>query len=199
MFFHNTNRIADLPNLALIEKRLKELGLYYYHFTEKSRPDERCDVGWLFAINDQAKITNTKHAVVHCESSELETQRSDDTRFKQGLQTQRAGDRLYLGLVSGDNYGWGVCSQYLIEELSRKTKCQVLSEADGTATNPKLDGKCFQALTTGDFFAMFEQARGTENYGYTFFENELTTHSVENAKIYDLVLAGSSWCRDRMQ
>jgi glycosyltransferase involved in cell wall biosynthesis len=46
---------------------------------------------------------------------------------------------------------------------------------------------------------MFENARGTENYGYTFFENELTTHSVENAQKYDLVLAGSTWCRDRMQ
>ncbi len=199
MFFHNTNRIADLPNLALIEKRLKELGLYYYHFTEKSRPDERCDVGWLFGINDKAKITNAKYAIVHNESSKLETQRSDDMRLKQGLQTQQGSEMLYLGLVSGNNYGWGVCSQYLIEELGRKTKCHVLSEADGTATNPNLNGKCFQALTTGDFFAMFEQARGTENYGYTFFENELTTHSVENAKKYELVMAGSTWCRDRMR
>jgi glycosyltransferase involved in cell wall biosynthesis len=199
MFFHNTNRIADLPNLALIEKRLNELGLYYYHFTEKSRPDERCDAGWLFAINDKAKFTNTPYAIVHNESSERETLISEDGRVKQGPQTQPDVDTLYLGLVCGNNYGWGVCSQYLIEELSRKTKCHVLSEADGTATNSNLNGKCFQALTTGDFFAMFEQARGKENYGYTFFENELTTRSVENAKKYDLVLAGSTWCRNRMQ
>ena len=198
MFFHNTNRIADLPNLALIEKRLKELGLYYYHFTEKSRPDERCDTGWLFAINDKAKIVGTQNAVALTESSKLEARKPDDMQSKQGPQTQGADEVLYLGLVSGNNYGWGVCSQYLIDELSRRTKCHVLSEADGTATNPNLNGKCFQALTTGDFFAMFEQARGKENFGYTFFENELTSHSVANAKKYDLVLAGSTWCRDRM-
>jgi len=198
MFFHNTNRIADLPNLALIETRLKELGLSYYHFTEKSRPDERCDAGWLFAINDKAKIANARSAVVQNQHNNMQHPNSDARRHPSKQQNQRAEEMLYLGLVSGNNYGWGVCSQYLIEELSRKTNCQVLSEADGTATNPNLNGKCFQALTTGDFFAMFEQARGKENYGYTFFENELTTHSVANAKKYDLVLAGSSWCRDRM-
>ena len=37
---------------------------------------------------------------------------------------------------------------------------------------------------------MFEKARGRQNYGYTFFENELTRHSLENAKRYDLILAG---------
>jgi glycosyltransferase involved in cell wall biosynthesis len=45
---------------------------------------------------------------------------------------------------------------------------------------------------------MFEHARGRQNFGYTFFENELTPHSLENAKRYDLILGGSSWCRDRL-
>jgi glycosyltransferase involved in cell wall biosynthesis len=198
MFFRNTNRSADLPHLARIEKRLQELGLYYYHFTEKSRPDEHCDAGWLFAINDKVKLAVPQSTKNDNKCSQMEALRTDAARFSQGKLQQQGADMLYLGLVSGNNYGWGVCSQYLIEELSRKTRCQVLSEADGTATDPHLNGKLFQALTTGDFFAMFEQARGKENFGYTFFENELTTHSVENAKIYDLVLAGSSWCRDRM-
>ena len=199
MFFRNTNRSDDLPNLALIEKRFKELGLFYYHFTEQSRSDENCQSGWLFAINDKAKIANSQRVVVQHESSNFQNQRSNDTHLNHEAQDQQGRDRLYLGLVSGNNYGWGVCSRYLIQELSRKTNCQVLSEADGTATNKNLNGKLFQALTTGDFFAMFEDARGKENYGYTFFENELTAHSVENAKKYDLVLAGSSWCRDRMK
>jgi glycosyltransferase involved in cell wall biosynthesis len=198
MFFRNTNRSEDLPNLALIEQRLKQLGLLYYHFTEQSRSDERCAAGWLFAINDKTKSANDRAAVAQSRQGYMEHQNMDAGRQPPKQQIQQTEEMLYLGLVSGNNYGWGVCSQYLIEELSRKTKCQVLSEADGTATNPYLNGKCFQALTTGDFFAMFNQARGTENYGYTFFENELTTHSAENAKKYDLVLAGSTWCRDRM-
>ena len=105
---------------------------------------------------------------------------------------------LYLGLVKGENYGWGVCSRYLIDELSKIRTVQVLSESDGTAGNPRLNGKLFQALTNVEFRPMFEQARGKQNYAYTFFENELTAASVENARGYDLILGGSSWCRDRM-
>lgn len=51
MFFHDTNLKEEFPNLMLIEKRIKELGLPYYHFTDNSRPDEHCERGWLFAIN----------------------------------------------------------------------------------------------------------------------------------------------------
>ena len=51
MFFHDTNHQTKYKSLKLIGKRIRELGLPYYHFTENSRPDERCDRGWLFAIN----------------------------------------------------------------------------------------------------------------------------------------------------
>ena len=105
---------------------------------------------------------------------------------------------LFLGLVTGENYGWGVCSQYLVKELSRFVDCRVLNSDDGTDQNPALDGLLFQAITGIDFFPMFEKARGRRNIGYTFFENELKSKSIENAGQYDLVLGGSSWCRDRM-
>jgi predicted O-methyltransferase YrrM len=51
MFFHDTNHQTKYKSLKLIEKRIRELRLPYFHFTENSRPDERCDRGWLFAIN----------------------------------------------------------------------------------------------------------------------------------------------------
>ncbi len=105
---------------------------------------------------------------------------------------------LYLGLVRGDNYGWGVCSAKLIEELGRLRKVHVLSEEDGSASDPDLDGDLFQALKSVDFFPMFSKARGRRNFGYTFFENELTANSMRNAPAYDLILAGSTWCRDRL-
>jgi glycosyltransferase involved in cell wall biosynthesis len=110
-----------------------------------------------------------------------------------------SNETLYLGLREGNHYGWGVCSRYLIRELSKLTACRVLEEVDSSAKNSKLNGKLFQALTSVDFFPMFDQARGRENYGYTFFENELTRHSLENAKRYDIILGGSTWCRDRMR
>jgi glycosyltransferase involved in cell wall biosynthesis len=107
-------------------------------------------------------------------------------------------DKLFLGLKSGKNYGWGVCSEYLISEISKQVDVHVLSESDGTAENNNLNGKLFQTLTDVDFFPLFEKARGTSNFGYTFFENELTDNSKKNSKRYDIVFAGSSWCRDRM-
>jgi glycosyltransferase involved in cell wall biosynthesis len=110
----------------------------------------------------------------------------------------RPPEKLYLGLVPGNNYGWGVCSRYLIQELSGRRPCHVLNPADGTAANDRLDGPLFQAFTGVDFFPMFPAARGTRNFGYTFFENELTALSVENARRWDKVLAGSTWCRDRL-
>ena len=54
MFFHDTNHQTKYKSLKLIEKRIRELGLPYYHFTRNSRADERCDRGWLFAINRKA-------------------------------------------------------------------------------------------------------------------------------------------------
>ena len=88
-----------------------------------------------------------------------------------------SGGPLHLGLVAGNGYGWGVCSRYLIQELSRMTDCRVLSETDGSAANGSLEGSLFQALTGVDFFPMFPKARARRNFGYTFFENELTRHS----------------------
>jgi glycosyltransferase involved in cell wall biosynthesis len=105
---------------------------------------------------------------------------------------------VYLGLIRGDGYGWGVCSRYLIQELSEVLDVHVLNSEDGSASNDRLDGPLFQGLANHEFLPLFDKARGNPNYAYTFFENELTAKSVENARRYDLVLGGSSWCRDRM-
>ena len=107
--------------------------------------------------------------------------------------------QLFLGLQAGKNYGWGVCSDYLITELSKLTPVHILKESDDSQENSTLPGKLFQALTNVNLLPLFEMARGNENYGYTFFENELTELSLENAKQYNLVLAGSSWCRERLR
>jgi glycosyltransferase involved in cell wall biosynthesis len=114
------------------------------------------------------------------------------------LTARKEQPGIYLGLVKAENYGWGVCSRYLIKELSKLRSIRILQDHYCTSQNTNLPGPLFQALTNVNFDPLFKKARGIRNYGYTFFENELTPHSVENAKRYDLVLAGSSWCRDRM-
>gem|GEM_PF-1774839 len=105
---------------------------------------------------------------------------------------------LYLGLVQGEGYGWGVCSRYLIQELSKIRPAAALNPNEQSNENQFLPGTLFQALINVDFDPMFPKARGERNFGYTFFENELTERSKKNARQYDLVLGGSGWCRERM-
>jgi len=106
---------------------------------------------------------------------------------------------LYLGLSSGKNFGWGVCSSYLARELAKMVPTHLLNEQDGSSRDPHLPGPLFTAIRGVDMSSLHETARGTRNYGYTFFENELPPVAHENAKQYDLILAGSSWCRDRLR
>jgi hypothetical protein len=102
-------------------------------------------------------------------------------------------ETLFLGLRSGKNYGWGICSRYLIKEPSALTAVHVLNEEDGSTNHGTLPGKLFQALTNEHFHPLHKNARGIQNFGYTFFENELSDTSVKNAQCYDRVLAGSTW------
>jgi glycosyltransferase involved in cell wall biosynthesis len=104
---------------------------------------------------------------------------------------------VHLGLIPGNNYGWGVCSRYLIRELSARRACRVLAPG-ALPPGGELDGPLFMALTGVDFHPLIAGVRGRGNFAYTFFENELTATSVENARRYDCVLGGSSWCRERM-
>jgi glycosyltransferase involved in cell wall biosynthesis len=106
---------------------------------------------------------------------------------------------VYLGLVRGDNFGWGVCSRYLKKELSRRVSVQDLNSNRGPSTRGKINGRVLQALTGPEFSPMFEDIRGAQNFAYTFFETELGRQAVTNAGTYDLVMGGSTWCHERMQ
>ena len=54
LFFHDTNQPRMFPGLATIEGQIQERGLPHFHFKESSRPEERCQRGWLFVINKKA-------------------------------------------------------------------------------------------------------------------------------------------------
>ena len=105
---------------------------------------------------------------------------------------------LYLGLPSGENFGWGICGYYLKKELSKLVITTNLDNEPKLAARKDLPGKVIHALSDHDFNTLYA-ARGKENYGYTFFEYELDSPAVENAKNLDLVFCGSSWCRDKLR
>ena len=109
------------------------------------------------------------------------------------------GGKLYLGLYGQKNSGWGVCGQYFEKELSKIAELHVLSGENSAASDTILDGVLFQGLQGADFMALFKGFRGQKNLGYAFFEKELTTASINNSGNFDLVLAGSRWCLERMR
>jgi ADP-heptose:LPS heptosyltransferase/glycosyltransferase involved in cell wall biosynthesis len=104
---------------------------------------------------------------------------------------------LYLGLSSGENFGWGICGDYLTRELSKRVRTIALAEDGELRNNRRIPGRVFHTLTATELSTLFP-ARGTHNFGYTFFENELMPQSLRNAKDYDLVFAGSTWCKERL-
>ncbi len=101
---------------------------------------------------------------------------------------------LGIALTKGENFGWGVCSNYLRKELADKYPFTDLQDY----TENSFDGVVLHAIT-GVELEPLHKIRGKVNVGYTFFENVLTEKSRENAGQYDLILAGSTWCKEKLE
>lgn len=99
---------------------------------------------------------------------------------------------------AADNFGWGLCSRYLEEELAKIAPVRRFDPAAVSQVDLR-GATVFHALTGIDLEPLHPDCWGRRNVGYTFFENELTDRSVANARRFDLLLGGSSWCRDRMR
>ena len=82
--------------------------------------------------------------------------------------------------------------------MAKKNLAESLEEYYSVDDGKKIEGKVFHGLTDIEFNSIY-RVRGKQNYGYTFFENELLPVSVENAKKYDVVIGGSTWCKEKME
>jgi glycosyltransferase involved in cell wall biosynthesis len=105
-----------------------------------------------------------------------------------------------LALSKGENFGWGVCSKYLKHEVGKiheQTKIWEFTEHE-SQNFKKVPGKVFHALTGVDFQPI-SKIWGDENYGYTFFENELNINSLKNAGKFTKVIGGSSWNLEKLK
>jgi glycosyltransferase involved in cell wall biosynthesis len=104
---------------------------------------------------------------------------------------------LYYSGQPGSGFGWGVCNRHLLLELSKLMNVRYLDRSDPMFQSKALPGDHFTSLG-GHVFTPFSPARGRHNLGYVFFENELVSESVENARRFDVVFAGSTWCMERL-
>jgi len=106
---------------------------------------------------------------------------------------------LFLALPKGEGFGWGVCASYLRKELANITDVFSLEYENWEENGNKyIPGTVFSSIGAEDLNAVYP-VRGNKNIGYTFFERSLTPNAVENAKHYDLVLAGSSWAVEKLK
>lgn len=105
---------------------------------------------------------------------------------------------LYFAGQPGSGYGWGICNQHLLTELSRLRPVTLLEPHHPDWRSPNLPGDLFTPLMDHDFNPA-TPARGRRNFAYTFFENELTDQAVANAPRFERVFAGCTWCCDRMR
>lgn len=105
--------------------------------------------------------------------------------------------KLTLALTKGENFGWGVCSEYFRKELKNKIDYNDIENLKNSPETVKVEGKVFHALKNHNLEPL-HNIWGDENYGYTFFEYELTDQSVENARKFDKVLAGSTWNAEKL-
>ncbi|MDP3148610.1 MAG: tetratricopeptide repeat protein [Ignavibacteria bacterium] len=114
------------------------------------------------------------------------------------LKTSEEKKTLYAGLAKGNNFGWGVCSNYLKRELSKKINLVSIDEDENLQNNTTIDGTVLHALVDIDMNSLYK-VRGSKNIGYAFFEYELTPLSLQNLKKYDLVLVGSTWNKKKLE
>jgi glycosyltransferase involved in cell wall biosynthesis len=105
---------------------------------------------------------------------------------------------LFFAGQPGEAYGWGICNKYLLRELAKLTCVRAISETSAEWHSQSLPGDLFTPLQDHDLNPA-TPAHGFRNYGYTFFEHELTDKAVVNAQRFDAVFAGSTWCRQRLQ
>jgi tetratricopeptide (TPR) repeat protein/glycosyltransferase involved in cell wall biosynthesis len=105
--------------------------------------------------------------------------------------------KLFLGLSGKQDYGLGIVNRYLKQELSGKIEVHSLEDNQFPSPEELDEAKIFQLMKDLDFNPLFN-IKGKENFGYTVFENELSSKSVENAKNYDKVVTASTWDYEKL-
>ncbi len=86
----------------------------------------------------------------------------------------------------GKGYGWGICNTNLRAEFER------LGVAGDISSEVHFIPIADHNLTPSVVPC------GKVNFGYTFFEYPLGPKAEENAAKFDLIFAGSTWCKDRL-
>jgi len=102
--------------------------------------------------------------------------------------------KLYFCGKPGKNYGWGTCNTNLLAQLSKLCDVEIVERQPRI----KLDAPTFLPIADFKLNPLFP-VQATKVIGYCFAECPLDDDSRRNAPLYDLILAGSTWNKQRIK
>lgn len=110
--------------------------------------------------------------------------------------------KIYLNLPIGDMHGWGVCGSNIIKELKKRDDVELVE----TFQEAEAAFVCIEDIALRpykgwdhDKSLWYNLTNTKPIIGYCFFEEELPDIAIEHSKLYDLILAGSTWCADKLR
>lgn len=106
--------------------------------------------------------------------------------------------KIYFSGPTGDTYGWGICNKNLLCSLQKYVNTVYITDQSEEWNKKHLDGILLTPICSHELEPLCG-SRGVKTFGYTFFENELTQKSIDNARFYDVIFAGSSWCVQKLK
>ncbi len=91
-----------------------------------------------------------------------------------------------VSMPGGRAHGWGIAGEYLTREIAKL---------------PHLEGVTLHCISGHDFRPMNPAEWNRINIGYCFFENDIEAlrHTRRAAKMWDFIVAGSSWCEYQLR
>ena len=101
--------------------------------------------------------------------------------------------KLYFLGKPSDGFGWGVANTNLVRELSKL--CTV--EVETTQRN-KFDAPVFVPVADSSLTPLRKIKRAPRTIGYCFTEWPLREAARRNARLYDVLFAGSTWNTERL-
>jgi glycosyltransferase involved in cell wall biosynthesis len=115
----------------------------------------------------------------------------------------------------GERYGWGICGKYLLKELSEIADIRYIKDknfergmfdpifkrfVDSLEHGYPENGNAPILQCISDINFEMGCNLGNPNVGYTFFElTNLKPEHIENAKKFDILVAGSTWCKEVLE
>ncbi len=110
--------------------------------------------------------------------------------------------KLYVSLPQGDTWGWGVCGKNIIKALKKRDDVLIVDDPEykADAAFVCIDNIALCPYDPNTNWVLWEgHDQKIPVIGYCFFEDELPDIAKQNSSMYGLILAGSTWCADKLK